>query len=174
MSEVFTAKANDTISTTLREIGHISMERDIRPAMRRAMDLVERNLKARISENSKGYNLDRHAQRGVKSKPWTVSSNSKTFGFTTFLVAREWLYIFNEGTYITGVRKTKKAYKTGAYTDRLGRHVPERHYKPGVSRGSIPALKYMDATRASVEGGIFSILRHDIERAVNQRLQNAL
>lgn len=88
MSEVFTAKANDTISTTLREIGHISMERDIRPAMRRAMDLVERNLKARISENSKGYNLDRHAQRGVKSKPWTVSSNSKTFGFTTFLVAR--------------------------------------------------------------------------------------
>ena len=73
---------------------------------------------------------------------------------------------------LSGVEE--KAYKTGAYTDRLGRHVPERHYKPGVSRGSIPALKYMDATRASVEGGIFSILRHDIERAVNQRLQNAL
>lgn len=174
MSEVFTAKANDTISTTLREIGHISMERDIRPAMRRAMDLVERNLKARISENSKGYNLDRHAQRGVKSKPWTVSSNSKTFGFTTFLVAREWLYIFNDGTYLTGERKTKKAYKTGAYTDRLGRHVPARRYKAGVSRGRIPALKYMDATRAAVESGIFSMLRHDIERAVNQRLQSAL
>ena len=174
MSEVFTAKANDTISTTLREIGHISMERDIRPAMRRAMDLVERNLKARISENSKGYNLDRHAQRGVKSKPWTVSSNSKTFGFTTFLVAREWLYIFNDGTYKTGVRKTKKAYKTGAYTDRLGRHVPARRYKAGVSRGLIPALKYMDATRAAVESGIFSMLRNDIERAVNQRLQSAL
>ena len=174
MSEVFTAKANDNISTVLREIGQISMERDIRPAMRRAMDLVERNLKARISENSKGYNLDRHAQRGVKSKPWTVSSNSKTFGFTTFLVAREWLYIFNEGTYLTGERKTKKAYKTGAYTDRLGRHVPARRYKAGVSRGRIPALKYMDATRAAVGSGIFSILRHDIERAVNQRLQNAL
>lgn len=174
MSEVFTAKANDTISTTLREIGHISMERDIRPAMRRAMDLVERNLKARISENSKGYNLDRHAQRGVKSKPWTVSSNSKTFGFTTFLVAREWLYIFNEGTYLTGERKTKKAYKTGAYTDRLGRHVPARRYKAGVSRGRIPALKYMDATRAAVGSGIFSMLRNDIERAVNQRLQSAL
>ena len=174
MSEVFTAKANDTISTTLREIGHISMERDIRPAMRRAMDLVERSLKDRISENSKGYNLDRHAQRGVKSKPWTVNSNSKTFGFTTFLVAREWLYIFNEGTYLTGERKTKKAYKTGAYTDRLGRHVPARRYKAGVSRGRIPALKYMDATRAAVGSGIFSMLRHDIERAVNQRLQSAL
>ena len=31
MSEVFTAKANDNISSVLREIGHISMERDIRP-----------------------------------------------------------------------------------------------------------------------------------------------
>lgn len=63
MSEVFTAKANDNISTVLREIGQISMERDIRPAMKHAMELVERNLKARISENSKGYNLERHAKR---------------------------------------------------------------------------------------------------------------
>lgn len=170
MSNVLTASAKNEISATLREMGHISFEQDVVPAMRRAMSLVENNLKARIAENSKGYRLSRHT-RGVHSRPWSLTTGSKTFGFTTYMNPRELLYIFNEGNYKTHPRKTKKSYKTQPYTDRLGRRVPARQYRAGISRGNIAALGYLDATRAAVERGIFSILRHDIDRAVGQRLQ---
>ena len=171
MSDVFTAKVKNDISPALRAVGHISVEQDIRPAMKHGMGLVEDTLRANIIENSKGYRLAEHARKGVKSKMWTVMTNSRTLGFTTYLIPREWLYIFNDGTYKTGIRKTRKDYKTAPYTDRLGRHVPERQYKPGVRRGAIPALGYMDQTRRALDGAIFSILRHVIERAVNARLQ---
>lgn len=171
MSELFTVKVENAVSPTLREIGHISMEQDVRPAMKHAEGLVETVLRSHIAENDRAYRLAEHARRGVKSKPWTVTTSSKTLGFTTYLIPREWLYIFNDGTYKTGVRQTKKAYKTAPYTDSIGRRVPARQYKPGVKRGSIPALHYLDTTRQMIEGSIFSILRHDIERAVNQRLQ---
>jgi len=170
MSDIISAKVKNTVSPLLRSVNSISMEDDIRPAMRSSELYVMDVLRGLITNNQRKYKLGAHADKGVKSKPWSLSTTSKTFGFTVYLSAREWLYIFNDGTYLTGKRKTKKAYKTAPYTDKLGRHIGERKYKVSVNRGAIPALKYMDYTRSAVGGVIFDKLRNDIARAVNARL----
>lgn len=174
MSDTFFVEKDTRPTTVLNDIGFISIEKDIRPAMKPAMTLVETRLRQNIIGNAKGYNLAKHAQKGVKSRAWTVTSHSKTLGFTTFLVAREWLYIFNGGTYKSGLRKTKRDYKTAPYTDRLGRKIGERHYKGGISRGSLPALDYLQETRNQLNGSLlFSSLRHAIEKAVNDKIRRA-
>lgn len=172
MSEVISVKAVNTVSPLLRSINSVSMADDIRPAMRSSEQLVKDILHAHIMGS--GYNLAEHARKGVLSKAWDMKTTTSTFGFTVYLSPREWLYIFNGGTYKTGVRKTKKTYKTGPYTDSLGRHYKERSYKAGVRRGAIPAGGYLDSTRRDVEGFIFNKLRSDINRAVETKLRRSL
>ena len=174
MSDVISAKVNNTISPALRGVNSISMKDDIIPAMRRTELIVKDTLRGFITNNMKGYNLGSHARKGVLSKEWALTTQSRTFGYTVYLSPREWLYIFNGGTYKTGIRRTKKAYKTGPYTDKLGRHYKERSYKAGVRRGAIPAGNYLDMTRNDVEGFIFNKLRSDINRAVETRLRRSL
>lgn len=171
MSDVISAKVNNTISPALRGVNSISMKDDIIPAMRRTELIVKDTLRGFITNNMKGYNLGSHARKGVLSKEWALTTQSRTFGYTVYLSPREWLYIFNGGTYKTGIRRTKKAYKTGPHTDKLGRHYKERRFSPGVRRGAIPALNYLDETRTTWDGIIFDQLRSDIARAVEARLQ---
>lgn len=162
---VISAQAGFDLSQMILEINGQALRPYILRGIQPLRKEMETTLKSVVSGNGK-YALSAHAGRGVKSKPFQGGG----IGFTVYFDPKEWLYIFQNGTYKTPLRPTKKPYTTTAYTDSLGRKVPKRTFKAGISRGGIAPMGFFETVEDMYGSSIFERVRSAVETAVNERI----